>query len=927
MDQYIGKSLDRYQIQSLIGEGGMGSVYRAHDPRLDRDIAIKLMHPFLSRQPNFQERFLKEARAAARLNHPGIVKVHDSGQSGEALYIVMEYLHGDNLKQLLNRMKNSQQWLSCTEAAHLIRQICYAVEYSHQHGVFFRDIKPDNIMFKDEQVEDLPYRPVLTDLGLAKLADEIPITREGESMGTPSYMSPEQALGKPTDARSDLYSLGILFFELATGELPFEVKSLAEAIHAHTKMPPPSPRFLNPDIPTAIEDILLKSLQKDPARRFQTATEMADAIATAIPPKNQALTTGADTQEQQFTLMTQYQSSLVGENAPSLLHPTITPPDDLPYDRIQILSRGHTARFVYIRGGTVTIGRAEDNDVVLPDMNVSQHHARVEYDGKNYSIVDLKSTNGVFQDGAKLLPGLAVIWQTGKLVQIGDYWLQLDLAQKTYVRLPAKKEEDMGIATIVDAGEALNPLPESPGMVFQQAMTETFEKVPATSENKGTPPLQPVQANFDIEVVPPRQMNVVEGRFSVYLRNQGSDTISVNLEGYSPDENLKFTFDRTQVDLPVEDGLGRTEVTLSIGLKSPMGGDQPYYHTFTIRAYPNNASENPRTLMAEWIQTVPDIHIQLRPAGKADDHKIFNIDLQNNSTEDLTVQLLASDSQNALSYEIQTQQSRLKAGEKTIVPMRVAPGKPIYSEPKTPYKFMVSVKVLEAPAYKKQLQGEWGKIGPGASTLGQKFLAPPYLWAWILMILGWTASPILFDLVGRFICADCVRNWAYSVGMGEGGGDLLLILFFILFVSFISGLMTGISLRKANSSISIGAILIILLTWVFSISGIITCSFELFLSATWFLSFIQGAVGGLITGLVLMRTRLYPIRLIQALTIMIAWGITRGFGVWILDRFGGYFLGKVSQEVFLGALSAIVAGGWTLFEMYRSQSRAQALQP
>ncbi len=414
MDQYIGKSLDRYQILSLIGEGGMGSVYRAHDPRLDREIAIKLMHPYLSRQPNFQERFLKEARAAARLNHPGIVKVHDSGQAGDVLYIVMEFLPGDNLKQLLIRTRKAQEWLSIDEAAHLIRQVCLAVEYSHQHGVFFRDIKPDNIMFKNEPVEDLPYRPIITDLGLAKLADEISITRDGESMGTPAYMSPEQALGQPTDARSDLYSLGVLFFELATGQLPFEVNSLTEAIRCHTKMPPPSPRFLNPELPAAIEDILLKSLQKDPARRFQTAAEIADAIAEAIPTTKQTPPGGTDTQDQAFTLMTQYRSSLVGEGAPSQLRATFTPPTDLPYDRIQILSRDHTSRFVYIRGGTITIGRADDNDIVLPDMNISQHHGRVEYDGKNYSIVDLKSTNGIYQDGAKLLPGLPAAWQPGK---------------------------------------------------------------------------------------------------------------------------------------------------------------------------------------------------------------------------------------------------------------------------------------------------------------------------------------------------------------------------------------------------------------------------------------------------------------------------------------------------------------------------------
>ncbi len=652
---------------------------------------------------------------------------------------------------------------------------------------------------------------------------------------------------------------------------------------------------------------------------------MAEAIASAIPTKTDGHPAGSDTQEQVFTLHTQYQSSLVGEIAPSKLHPTFTPPGDLPYDRIQILSRDHTARFVYIRGGTLTVGRAEDNDIVLPDMNISQHHARVEYDGKNYSIVDLKSTNGIFQDGAKLLPGLAVVWQPGKLVQIGDYWLQLDLAQKTYLRLPAKKEEDVGIATIVDTGEVQTQPPVTPDLTLQQAVTQTFEQVAVAPVPKE---VAPEPARYDLEVFPSTQMNVVEGSFSINLHNLGSAPLLVKLEASCSEENILFTFDHTQVELLPEAEHAKTQVTFSIRQKTPLGGDQPHSHSFNIRAYPANQPENIHQVSAEWIQTPPEIIGTLLAAGSTrKSRKPFNLELVNKSTADLTIQLEDSDPQNTLSYEFQSPQIRLKAGGKAILPLTIKQNITISPDDNIPYPFMVTARVLEAPAYQTQFQGEWVKMPQAISKPWQKFFAPPYLWAWFLMILGWAGAPLLVDIVQHNICTDCIKYWLYNRGVDEGGTELLLILFYVLAVSFINGLLTGIALRKANHSLSIGAILLITLTWIFSISGILTCSTELFFSIPWFLNFIQGAIGGLITGLILMRTRLNPIRFLQALSIMVAWGIARGIGVWILDKFQGYFIADIPQDVFLGAVMAIAAGGWTLFVMYQSQSREPALQP
>jgi len=423
MDQLINQSLDRYKIVALLGEGGMGAVFKARDVTLQREVAIKVMHPHFSRQPNFQERFLQEARTMARLNHPSIVQVYDFGQTRGLLYIVMKLIAGENLEKMLFKLKQQGKWITLSETLQIVRQVGQALDCAHREGILHRDIKPANIMIEPDTGGDFPYRPVLTDLGLAKLAEGGVHTQDGTSMGTPAYMSPEQALGQPTDARSDVYSMGVLLYELAVGQRPFPVKSITEAIHYHTQEQPPKPTLIRPDLPPVVEDVILTAMAKDPARRFQSAGALAKALEASIPSTTN-INSAPTAMESAVSLITQYQDDLKEMRGMSVFaeEPMPAPAGQ---DRIQIMASDKTSKLINITKPSLTLGRDPDNDIIINDTKSSRHHARVDFDGSSYKVIDLNSTNGTFMNKARLLPGIAEEWTQDKLLQIGDIYLRL----------------------------------------------------------------------------------------------------------------------------------------------------------------------------------------------------------------------------------------------------------------------------------------------------------------------------------------------------------------------------------------------------------------------------------------------------------------------------------------------------------------------
>jgi serine/threonine protein kinase len=276
---WIGKSLSgRYQIEEMIGQGGMSAVYKATDPNLKRVVAIKMIHPHLSDDPDFVKRFEEEAAAVAQLRHPNIIQVFDFNHDAESdsYYMVLEFVPGETLQQHLARLNASGRKLSITKALESMIDICEAVNYAHQRGMIHRDIKPANLMLT------VTGQAILMDFGIAKIVGGQRHTATGAVVGTAMYMSPEQIKGEHPDRRSDIYSLGVTLFEMVSGRPPFEADSAMTLMMMHVNDPVPDPRTLNPDVPDDLVTVIDKALAKDPNDRYQTAAQMAAALRNIL---------------------------------------------------------------------------------------------------------------------------------------------------------------------------------------------------------------------------------------------------------------------------------------------------------------------------------------------------------------------------------------------------------------------------------------------------------------------------------------------------------------------------------------------------------------------------------------------------------------------------------------------------------------------
>jgi len=268
------KISDRYQIIKSVGEGGMANVYLAYDTILDRNVAIKILRGDLANDEKFVRRFQREALAASSLSNPNIVEVYDVGEDNGEYYIVMEYIEGKHLKQLIKKRGK----LTPSEAVDIVMQITDGLSVAHDSYIIHRDIKPQNIMILENGLIKI------TDFGIAMAMNSTQLTQTNSVMGSVHYLPPEQASGKGSTLQSDIYSIGILFYELLTGKLPFKGENAVEIALKHLKEPLPSIREEIPNIPQSIENIIIKSTAKNPKNRYADAREMYEDLKTCLDP-------------------------------------------------------------------------------------------------------------------------------------------------------------------------------------------------------------------------------------------------------------------------------------------------------------------------------------------------------------------------------------------------------------------------------------------------------------------------------------------------------------------------------------------------------------------------------------------------------------------------------------------------------------------
>lgn len=271
-----GDVVDCYEIKSEIGRGGMGRVYHAAHRLTGQEVALKMLLPQFSQEPRLRARFLNEAKVLARLEHPNLVPLLGFFEQGNRAFIVMPYVRGITLERMLRR----QGRLSTEIVVDLFDQLCAGIEHVHRHDFLHRDLKPSNVIVRGDG------RVMVTDFGIARVIGAEKMTLPGMVVGTAEYLAPEQACGASRDdKRSDIYSLGILLYEMLTGQVPFHHPNAGEVLQRQVSSPPPPPRMIVPELPPELESVMLRALAKDPDKRFQSASEFANVVRTTVWPR------------------------------------------------------------------------------------------------------------------------------------------------------------------------------------------------------------------------------------------------------------------------------------------------------------------------------------------------------------------------------------------------------------------------------------------------------------------------------------------------------------------------------------------------------------------------------------------------------------------------------------------------------------------
>lgn len=640
MAELIGQTIRNYRIEATLGAGGMGAVFRARHIDLDRPVALKVLHGNLAADTGFQARFRQEARSVAALRHPNIVEVFDFFEHQGQFFLAMEYLDGGSMRTWLRtRNEPGSKWNAQT-ALELLRQAAEALAFAHAQGIVHRDVKPDNMLLA---VGPSPGALTLklADFGLAHLASGIQ-TATGVTMGTPAYISPEQCQGAGVDGRSDLYSLGIVLYEVATGYLPFDVKSLTDAVYKHVHTPPPPPRQVCPELPAALETIILRCLAKAKGDRYATGTELAAALQAilrdnpartllySIPPSRQEF-------EQAATRM---QHAAAPPDRPDIRSMVVS--TALP--AIQVAdAQGNLVQSVDLTGSGLTVGRSADNGLVLGADAVSRRHLRVEWDGRSVQIVDLGSSNGTFLENERLAPQRTYPWNWGQALRIGPFWLRVQAPARS---IDPNTMQNVPITGIVGADAArVAPPPFQPPTSAGPSVGMALE-----GEHLVLTPGLPAVMRMTL----------------ANLSNQVQH-LSIAVQGV-PESWVQ------PLDRPIQLNPG-DKAAVNVSLLAPRvpdsrAGDYPVTVRAQSRDVPGHFGEAPSHVT---VQPFTGGSLTLNPTRRrAATEAVYTVSLSNDGNAPARYKLTASDDEQTLQYQFQDEAVGLEPGETKSQPLQVS---------------------------------------------------------------------------------------------------------------------------------------------------------------------------------------------------------------------------------------------------------------
>jgi tRNA A-37 threonylcarbamoyl transferase component Bud32 len=458
LSDLIGQHIGNYHVEEILGTGGMGQVFRARHVLLDRMVALKVLHPSLLGDPLIQARFRHEAKAAAMLRHPHVVEVFDFHEQDGYAYLVMELVMGGSLRHIIQEERHRDPDWPLVRSLDLVRQAAEGLGYAHAQGMVHRDIKPDNLLIQPDADSGQSILKV-GDFGLARIGQGSGLTAANTAMGTPAYMSPEQCQGIELDGRSDLYGLGVVLYELVTGQLPFQFNTTSEAVYKHVFHTPDPPRRYRPDLPERLEALILRCLAKDPAKRYQTMADLALALQAVVASIQQAA--AAPPPATIAEAPTEY---LIMPDPPSKGHVNLTPPMSPPIGAIEPVavallsvydSHGRRLQQSALHPGELLVGRLPTSDLHLDAPHVSRRHLSIQVGAHQVHVTDLGSSLGTFVQKQRLVPHQSVPWPIGVQLQVGPFVLILE----------ASSEPQASAAeTVVEALPEHNPYAPPPAL-------------------------------------------------------------------------------------------------------------------------------------------------------------------------------------------------------------------------------------------------------------------------------------------------------------------------------------------------------------------------------------------------------------------------------------------------------------------------------